>query len=268
MMTAEQSYSEKRTDYITMAREQIALGLFDTVDEPKEIVDLVSGKTIMKNFKVVKLDSTGSPVISFNPLKDSGIKIKNFDIKVFDYESKVKAQIATQQQAKMDVATAKANAQLAEQDKITIEAQGKAKVATARYQKETLKIQAVVDANKAKEVAIIEATQKKAVAKLDKEAAEFTKKKQILIGEGNAKRKNLEFNADGGLLPKLDALIAMNRDNANAFATRKVPAYYISGGGSGGADSGDNQFMTTMNAVLIKALGIDMDIKEGVGVDK
>ena len=267
LMTAEESYSSKRPDFINSSIEQIENGLYETKDEEREITDLISGEKIKKLFKVKKLDANGNPVYKFNPLKGTGITLKNFEVKVFDYSPKVREQIAKQQEALMAVATAKAKAQEAEQNKLTIEAEGKAKVALARYEKEQEKIRAVVAAQQLKEVGVIEAEQKKAVASLAKEAAEFTKKEQILLGEGESERKRLVLAADGALDKKLDAMKYMAEVNAKAYSMRNVPTYYYDGGGAGGKgtnlDAQTAQFLTTLNMAAAKMIGLDLSIPKG-----
>ena len=74
----------------------------------------------------------GSHVYQRNPLEGLGITLANFEVKLFDYTEKVRAQISTQQTALMAVARAKA--QQAEQEALMAEAEGKANVARAKYE--------------------------------------------------------------------------------------------------------------------------------------
>ena len=165
----------------------------------------------------------------------------------------------------MAVATAKANAAKAQQDKLTNEEQGKAKVAKAKYEEEEKKIRQVVIAQQQKEVAIVAGEQRRDVAKLDKDSAALKKQELILLGQGEGERKRLVLAADGALKEKLSALIQMNKDNADAFAKRNVPMYNMNMGDTksgSGLDSQNMQFLNTLNALIVKNLGLDMTIKK------
>ena len=149
----------------------------------------------------------------------------NFEVKLFDYTDKVRAQIGTQQTALMAVATARAKAQQAEQEALMAEAEGKANVARAKYEEEEKKIRAVVAGQ-----------QRLEVADLDRQAAAEKKQEQILLGQGEAERKRLVLKADGALKQKLEAYVQAQKLWANAFAQRQVPSLVMGGGGAGDTD--------------------------------
>lgn len=268
LMTARESYNEKRLDYVTWAKDQISNGIYRTKDKVKEIEDLVTGEKIRRSVKVIRTvdGKAGSqPLYQDNPLEGTGIVLKNFEIKVFRYEEKVQAQIAKQQEARMAVETAKARAEQAKQLEQQTVAEGKQKVAKAKYEEEQKKIKAVVEAQKRKEVAELDAQKKLEVAKLEKLAAKETKQKEILLGQGESERKRLVMAADGQLKLKLEALVQMNKDAMDAFARRQVPKNYFASGESDGMGSGYDDEMVRqlklMNLRLIDGLNLDMDIK-------
>jgi len=272
MMTAQESYASKRIDYNTWARSQIEQGLYQTEDEVREIVDLVSGEKVKKTFKIIKKDKNGQPIHLANPLAGTGISLKNFEIKSFEYAPKVKEQISKQQESLMAVATAKADAQKAEQQKLTIEAEGKAKVAKAKYEEEQVKARAVVVAEREKEVqelnaardkqvAVIGGEKRKQVAKLDKEAAELTKKKNILDGEGIAAKKKLILQADGALAQKLETYEIVMKQWADAYSKRPVPAVVMGGSkNKSGTDTDAIQMSEVLSLMALKQLGLDLNV--------
>ncbi len=240
LMSATASYSEKRGDYISWCRDQIQNGLYETEIVEREVTDLVSGEKIKKNFNVIK-EIKGVKQYLSNPLKGTGITIANFEVKLFDYEPKVQAQIGKQQEARMNVQTAIAKAQEAEQKKFQIEAEGKARVAKAEYQEMELKAVAIVQANRDKEVAELAAAKKLEVAKLEKLAAAEEKQKNILEGQGIAEKKRLVLNADGALKQKLKTLENVHGVWAAAYAKRNVPQVVMSGDNGAGGGSGTDQ---------------------------
>ena len=284
LMTATESYMTKRGEFISYARDQIANGLYETTTKTKQIKDLVSGEMVWKEITIIKTDKAGKPLYQFNPLAGTDIGIKNFEVKKFKYEDKVKEQISKQQTARMAVATAKAKAQEAEQDKLTIEAQGKARVAKAEYaeleakvvvivQAERDKEKALIKASKEKEMAeiakdkaLIEANRKKEVAVLDAKAAYEEKKANILRGDGEAHRKRVVMLADGALSIKAKTWLAAQEIYAREFGKQKwVPEIQISGSATSGT-GGDavSQFMNILSTKAAKDLALDMnmDIKK------
>lgn len=273
LMSARESYSEKRLDFTTWAKDQIEKGVYKTKEETKQVEDLVTGEKTWKKVKVIR-EHEGIPIHEGNPLEGTGITLKNFEIKTFVYEKKVQEQISKQQEARMAVETAKAEAEKAKQGELKAIAEGKMKVATAKYEKEQDKIRAVVDAQKEKEVqelnaardknvAVIAGEQRKEVATLDRDAAKLKKEELILLGEGEAKRKKLVIEADGALEQKLAAAVEMNRDAMEALAKRSVPVNYFAGGGEGGGNYDDEMTRTIkmINTQMLKQLNVDTQAK-------
>ncbi len=284
LMSATQSYSNRRGQYVQWAKDQIENGLYQTTTKLEHVKDLVSGEMIWKEVTVIKTDTgkvTGKPLYEINPLEGSGIGIKNFEVKNFDYEDKVKDQIAEQQQARMAVNTAKAKAQEAEQDKLTIEAQGKARVAKAEYAELELKAVAIVQSERDKEIALIKsnkekemaeiskdkaliiANQKKEVAALDAKAASEEKKANILRGQGESERKKLVMKADGALAQKLAAYIQVQEIYAREFGKHKlVPEItFGSPGTSTGSSTPATDLINMLSVKTAKEMGLDVKIK-------
>ena len=172
------------------------------------------------------------------------------------YDTTVESQIRSQQQAIMNVQTSIAEAKKAEQDAIKAEEIGKANAATAKWLQEVIK---------AKEVTLAE--QKRDVARLDKEAAAFTKAKDILLGEGEAQRKRLVLVADGALTQKLTTYQAVQKYWAEAFAQYNgniVPLWQTTAGEGGLAgDNGMRMFMQLMTANAAKDLALDLNVPKG-----
>lgn len=282
LMSARESYSEKRPDFIAWARDQIANGVYKTKEETKQVEDLVTGEKTWKSIKVIRTDEGGTPLYEANPMEGTGIELANFEIKTFVYEKKVQAQIAKQQEARMAVETAKAKAEEARQDELKAVAEGKKNVAIAKYEKEQEKIQAVVNAQKEKEVfelnaerdknvAVVAGEKRKEVAQLDRDAAELKKEELILLGEGEATRKRLIIESDGALNEKLKALVEIHSNYADAYAKRQVPSTYFAGGGGNGVENPDDEFqkfMNMMNISMAKQLSTDLTVKEGAKTSK
>ena len=276
LMSARESYSEKRLDFITWSRDQIANGVYKTKEEVKEVEDLVTGEKTWKKVKVIR-ELEGTPMYEDNPMEGTGITLANFEIKSFVYEKKVQAQISKQQEARMAVETAKAKAEEAKQDELKAVAEGKKNVAIAKYKKEEEKIKAVVDAQKEKEVfelnaardknvAVIAGEQRKEVAQLDKDAAALKKQELILLGQGEAERKKLVLAADGALEQKLDAYKKVNSYYADAIQNYRgnwVPTTVLGASGNSAAGGGAQALIDLLTVKTAKDLSLDMSVPEG-----
>ena len=263
MMTARESYAEKRTQFIEWSRDQVDNGLFETVTEERTVEDPITGQKVNRQIKVTRTDENGHPIRVMSPLAGTGISLSNFDIKKFNYMGKVEGQISAQQEARMAIATAMAQAEKAAQDAKTQEAKGKAEVMKVRYEQLKEKESAVIQAEKEKEVAELKAMKELEVAKLERQAAAETKQKEILLGQGEAERKKLVLAADGALQQKLNAYENISSIWAKAYSQRQVPTYYISGGGDANGGSTDvqtQQFMNLINAMMAEKLGLDLTV--------
>jgi len=261
MMTARESYSEKRIDFWMMAWDQIQHGMYEVEETSVDTKDPITGQIVNRKLKTPMKDKNGKVMRQpqSNIFEGTGITLSNFEIKQYIYEKVVQEQIGEQQKATMAVVTAMANAKKADQDRLRNEAEGKAAVTKAQYEKEQEKIRAVTDALKEKEVAVTKAEQEKSVASLAKDAADFTKQKDILLGEGEAKRKELVMAADGALEKKLAAWVDAQKAWAEAFSKRNVPGIVMGGNGTGG-DSQAHDFMSLLTAKAAQDLALNLEM--------
>lgn len=279
LMSAKESYSERRSEFFQRAWDQIENGIYLTKDETVIEEDSITGAKINKIKKVILTNEKGEALREkTNPIHDTGIKLSNFEIKNFVYEDKVQKQIGAQQEAMMSVQTARANALKAQQDALTVEAQGKADVMKSKYIEEQEKVKAEVKADKERNVAVIcaqkqvdvaqkekeqsliAAARNKEVASIELDVAKLEKQRQIELGTGEAERKRLVMAADGALEKKLEALVKIQDVWAAAFKDRKVPTT-IMGGGASGSDNDVTNFMQLMTLNAAQKLNLDMDIQ-------
>lgn len=252
LMSSKESYSEKRNYLIQYVEDQIQNGVYKTVSKEAKTTDQMTGAE--KTITVVDIClKNGVPERQEAAAMDAfGIKTFNFSINQLPYDAAVENQIKGQQQITMDVQTAIASAKKAEQNAITVAKEGEANAARARWEQEVIKAKAVT-----------EAQQKMEVAALDMKAAEFKKKEQILLGEGEAERKKLVMTADGALDKKLEAYKAVNMAYAEAIATYKgnwVPSVVMGNDGKAGSN-GASDLINMLNAKTAMDLGLNLDVK-------
>jgi hypothetical protein len=142
---------------------------------------------------------------------------------------------------------------------------GEAKAIKAKWEQEVLKATAVTEAQQKKEVAETEGSQRLAVAKLDRAAADEEKNRQILLGEGEATRKKLVMQADGALEIKTKALIAIAHEWAPAVANYKgnlTPQVVMGSGGTPGTAGANTVpgFIDLLTAKAARDLSLDMSL--------
>ena len=265
LMSAKESFDEKRADFDSMAFDQLLNGVYKTATREIKVTDPITGKITTKNIKVILKDKEGNIQREGNPMEGTGITFDAFRIQAIRYPSVVESQIEAQRKAIMEVETARANAKKAEQDAKTIEMKGKADVMMSKYEKEQEKIKAVVEAQQQKEVAELHAAKELAVAKLMKMAAAEEKQRQILLGQGESERKRLVMNADGALAAKLEAWKEVNRYYATAMKEYKgqwVPNV-VMGGGQGKNVNAAQSLLDLFMVKTARDLSLDMSIPQG-----
>jgi hypothetical protein len=157
------------------------------------------------------------------------------------YDAATQQQIDAQKQANLSVITAKTQAAKAIQETITIEEQGKARAAQAKW-----------DQEREKAVAVTKAEQEREVSRLAAEKAEFDKKRIVAQGQAEAEANRLKVAA--GLTPQEKAeweyktAVGIAEALANS-KVRWVPEIIMGNGGNGSAMDavGLNMMMDVVN---------------------
>ncbi|OGN02420.1 MAG: hypothetical protein A2655_01675 [Candidatus Yanofskybacteria bacterium RIFCSPHIGHO2_01_FULL_43_42] len=252
LMSSRESFADKRNDLLRYVEDQVEAGVYQTTARDVRVKDELSGAD--KTVKLVEIvnGAGGQPLRQEQAqLTKFGIKPFNFSIKRLPYDTEVEAQIKQQQQITMQVQTAIAESRQAEQRAITVEQQGKADAAKAKWDQEVVKAKYVT-----------EAQQRLEIAELDRKAAIETKAKDILLGEGEARRRELVMSADGALDKKLQTYLEAQKVWAEAvkgYQGNWVPGV-VMGGGQNGAASGAQDLVNLLTAKTARELGLDLSI--------
>lgn len=192
LMTSLESVSEKRTDLIAYATDQLNYGVYKTVVKEIETVDQLTSET-----KIVRVASLIPDSISPNgykrqeesPFAFYGLKVSQLSISDMEYEQATIDQINKQREADMSIVTAKAKALEAAQLRVQAEEEGKRDAEKARWKQEEIKAVEVTKAQQAFEVSALQA----------KEADEKAKK---IIAEGRAEAEANRLKVQAGLTPQ------------------------------------------------------------------
>ena len=237
LMSAFESYAEKKNDMVFYITDQLTNGVYKTAIREEDSVDSFTGE--VKKVKVASLVADENAPNGYvrsekSPFTSYGVTIDQVSITEITYDEKVNQQIQTQQQANMSIQTKKAEALAAQQDAIKAEAEGKAAAAKAKWEQE-----------KVKATEVTKAEQNREVARLAAEKAEFDKKRIIAEGEAEAAANRALVAA--GLTPLERANIDKETKIgvAEALAKTKWPTVVM--GGNGGSN-------TAMDVIALKQM--------------
>lgn len=269
LMSSEEAYATKRSEYIRMAREQTVKGAYETKLVKKEVIVGIDedgkNETQLKEVPEIVLEK-GLPITLGSDLDKYGMTVYQFDLKAWDFEPRTINQIQTKRAAEMAIVTSKANAKKAYWEEQQVRAEGEKRVAEAEYKAKVEAERLIQEAERDKQLALIEATkQKERAIELTQAAKEATeqKRQEALQAEQEAKvittladaeaYKLREVQKGGILKMKIDAMVKMNEQNADAQARRAVPATVIYTGAEGNLGSG-NDVSKILDTQLLKNL--------------
>ena len=272
-MTASESYAERRAEFAELVSDQLVNGVIRVDKQKVQVTDEITGEQ-REGWEIKKLTCTEESLSCVNGLqrdpsvfREFGITLTNFVIDEINYPEAVLGQIERQRKARMDIITQQAEAKQAEARAKKAASEAEAAIAETRAKEEIQKTQRIVKAEADKAEAVLQAEKVKEVAKLEKEAAEFEKKKLTLLGEGEAARKRLVMSADGALEKKLEAWVEAQKAWAAAYKDRKVPSTVFGGGGnSSGAGYGDTDVQALIKLLTVNTaqdLNLKMSVPKG-----
>jgi len=258
LMSSRESYAEKRADLINFITDQIVYGVYRTEHDQIKTTDPLTGQE--KTLDIVRpKQHSGSPNgverEEDSPIQKFGMNASNITINGIDYDEAVEKQIQQQQQAIMAVQQAIVNARKAEQDTLTVEQQGKAEAAKAKWAQEVEKATAVTSAEKDKAVAVTQAEKNKEVASLSLDTAKLAAQQTITEAKADSDAKKLQVAANNNLQERLDAYVKISVAQATAIGAQpQVPT--ISMGGASGGASGTQALMDILAAKTARELGV------------
>lgn len=266
LMTSEEAYAERRSDYANWASDQIQNGRYQTRLVTKEIQG-IDGTTQEKRVPVQRIGPDGQFLYQDSPLTDYNLTVTGFQVTDWDFEKRTLDQISSKREAEMEAIKLEAQARKAQSEQAQIIAQGKAEVERVRYEQLQVKERAIIEAEREKEVAVIAAEREKErnaelflAAEIDVQTAAEEKQAMTLRADGQAYAKKAVIEADGALQQKLDAYVATNKVWADAYANRKVPSFVMGGAngeGTPGSDTDAAAFQQMLNALIAKDLVLD-----------
>ena len=242
LMSAFESYAEKKNDLIEYITDQLNNGVYKTTVKTIETVDPITNEK--KTIKIASLipDENapgGYRRSEVSPFSYYGLEIGQVAVSKIGYSEKVVKQIEQQQEANMMVQTSKAKTLAAQQEAIRAEEAGKAAAIEAKWQQEKIKAVEVTKAQQEYEVAALAA----------RKAAEEAKK---IKAQGEAEAYAARMKVAAGLTPLERATIEKETKIgvAQALSTIKLPTYVVAGGSGGGNTAMDAMGLKMMTDLV------------------
>ncbi len=259
LMSSRESYAEKRADLINFITDQIQNGVYRTEHEQVKTTDPITNQDKTVDVVKPKLQEgqpNGIAREEESPLTRYGITASNITINNIEYDPTVEAQIKQQQEAIMAVQQAIVNAKKAEQDAITVEQQGKAAAAKAKWDQEVQKATAVTAAEQEKAVAVTQAQKDKDVADLALQTAKLTAQKTVTEAKADADAKRLAMQSNNYFLERLEAWKDVAIAQANAIGNQRQTPDVVMGQSGGGSASSTQTVMDILAAKAARDMNV------------
>lgn len=222
LMSAFESYAEKKNDLIEHITDQLVNGVYKTTIKKVETVDPITGEKKITNIAALIPDENapgGYKRSESSPFKYYGLEIGQVAVSKIGYSEKVLQQISQQQEANMLIQTSKAKSAAAQQEAIRAEEEGKALAAKSKWEQERIKATEVTKAEQEYEVARLAALKAKEEAKR-------------IEAEGQAKAAANRALVSAGLTPLEKATIEKETriGVAEALSKTQWPTVVMNGG--------------------------------------
>lgn len=230
LMSSLESVSETRTDLTAYITDQLNNGVYKTKTSKVEVINEITGEKELRTQAELIPDANapgGYVRQEKSPFSQYGITAGIVSIIDIKYDKATQQQIDAQKAANLAIVTAKTQAAEAMQKAITVEEQGKARAAEAKWDQEREKAIAVTKAEQEFEVARLEAEKAKQVAlkvKAEGEAKAAANKALVNAGLTPLEKATIEKETAIG--------IAQALANSNV---RWVPEIIMNGGSNAGS---------------------------------
>lgn len=289
LMSAEEYFSGGRTEYSVEFEEQMKNGIYLVKREERLVVDNTITNNSSANstkgqnqdeygdnkkviFEVVKmLDDKGVPIRKLQSFTRYGITIVEARIPGMAPNSGFVERMKKKQAASAEKSVARESRIQEEEQTLFVIAKGERVAAERQAKAKADQIEATTKAETTKQLALTNASQQMEQAEIDKKTANILLEKSkidaeatLITAEVEAKARLLKVQADNGLKMKLDAMVIMNRDNADALSKRAVPTTVVYSGNAKGQLGSSNDINTVVTSQMLKnlkALDLDMGVK-------
>lgn len=263
LMESQAAYMTHRAQFRTAAKDQLTGGLYDTKmvettrkDAKDNDVVTITAEPLTVNGVIIRQD--------VSPLKQYGVLLTQFNVQDWNFEKATMKRIAEKRDAENKVITSRARTETAEQDEKEAVAIANKNKAVAEGNASAAASILVVNANRDKTLAVIQAKRKVSVAKEltaqrtnELAAARLEAQAISVMSIAEAAAAKRKIKAGGILSAEQQTRIAIAKVIANGYAQAVRPTTVVVSGGSSskaGELTGTSMdaFMQTMTAATAK----------------
>jgi hypothetical protein len=206
LLSSEESYTNKAR-FAQLTVDQLENGIYETEEYVVTKRDSETGSSEIQKKVRIKTDDEGIPIrLSGIPsLKAYNIQVTQNVIREPSYGKNITDLISQKRKFENDIAVAEADAEKANQQKLTVIANGKKQVTEADYAARQVMAEQVEEAKKDKTVALTRANQRLEVSQQQYLVAEREADGKILQVTGEADKRRKVKLADNALLARTEA---------------------------------------------------------------
>lgn len=257
LLSSEAHYSGGRAQMVQDYLDQLKNGAFLLKVQENNIFDTIE-KANKKTYTVVQqLDKTGQAKRKFSSIKEYEISVGDAQITDVDYQEQVDNMLAKKIEASTKASVSKQELMTAQQQALTIEAQGKAQLVKIEYEQKQAQTKQVVAAQTQVQLAQQD-FEKQAIQ--EKAAIKEANKIKILA-DADAYEKQRAIQANGALEQKLEAYVKVQEAWAKAASSSNWVPTYQSGGTTPNGGSNVNQMVDMFMFKSAAALNLDVKTK-------
>lgn len=257
LMSSEMHYGGGRAQMSQDFINQLQNGVYLLEVKEVNLFDSISRENKRVYQTKIQLNKDGQPKRKVSSVKEYGITTADASITDVDYETRIDGLLAKKIDATTRASISKQELMTAQQQQLTAKAKGEQVLVEIEYKEKQVQMQQVVSA----ETAVKMAEQDKAKQKIAWEASIFEANKRKTLADAEAYEKRTAFQANNGLLDKVQAWKDVNLAYAKALeGSNWVPTTVIGGGGTSGgyAPTGLTDLMMVKFA---KDIALDMKVK-------
>lgn len=258
LLSSEAHYSGGRAQMVQDYLDQLKNGAFLLKTQENNVFDTIE-KTNKKTYTTItQVDKNGQIKRKFSSIKEYEISVGDAQITDVDYQEQVDNMLAKKIEASTNASVSKQQLMTAQQQALTAEAQGKAKLVTIEYQQKEAQTKAVVAAQTQVELAKQD-LEKQGIAL---QGAMKEAQKIKVLADADAYEKQRAIQANGALEQKLDAIVAIQKAWAEAAKSSNwVPTYMMGGGQNSNGASNVTGLVDVFMAKSLKDLSLDLKTK-------
>jgi hypothetical protein len=260
LMSSEMHYLGGRSTMSQNFQDQLEGGVYILDTEEKVVTDSVGLEKETKRVYLTKIsiDKDGQRERKKSMLTQYAIGITDAVISEVDYEERVDNLLAQKIDATSKTSISKQKLMQAQQEALTAEAEGRKKLVEIEYEEKQNQTKQVISA----ETDVAVAKQGKLKKQVELEAAILDAKRIKELAEAEAYQKKAVMVADGALEKRLNALIEINKNYADAMGKQAlVPQVYF-GGGTNGNVPNSAALIDMFTAKTAKELAADLKLNK------